>query len=520
MDHELASEVIRFAALTNDVAWSPFNDGTTSPELILPPTSTLPNTNPGPVFVDKNTHTVYGIFAASTTTTNTYAPPFGKMPNIWDAVGAASAAAGLPPGPFTNYPVTKGLIDSPSQAPSPAPVIPASVATFGQHDGNLFPSGAVDSAGNIYVVWTTNAGRYNTVQSNGQPSTTFDVWMAASHDGGQNFYGPFRVSNGVGTCMQPWVAAGDAGRINISWYQSNSVAPPLVNATPALTGGSNNMPPGSTWNVMFAQSLNANSREPVFTVTQASDHVIHTGSISNGGLTGSSDRSLLDFFQVSIGPDGLANIFCADNGSASLHINYMRQSSGPLALTNPTAVTCLPIPPGSAVSRKVHGTAGIGDIPLPLTGPRGVECRTPGQTGTSGVDYKVVFTFVNNITNCGTPGTTGGSVVPGPNANQCTENLTGIPNAQYTTVTLNGVTDTAGNSGPVSAVMGLLIGDVNASGVVTSGDTNLCKAQALQPVTFGPTGNFRNDINASGAITTGDVNIIKQNALNQLPTPP
>jgi hypothetical protein len=57
------------------------------------------------------------------------------------------------------------------------------------------------------------------------------------------------------------------------------------------------------------------------------------------------------------------------------------------------------------------------------------------------------------------------------------------------------------------------VGDVNASGIVTSGDTNLCKAQALQPVTHA---NFRNDINASGAITTGDVNLIKQNALSHL----
>jgi len=44
--------------------------------------------------------------------------------------------------------------------------------------------------------------------------------------------------------------------------------------------------------------------------------------------------------------------------------------------------------------------------------------------------------------------------------------------------------------------------------------TNLCKAQALQPVT---NANFRNDVNASGAITTGDVNLIKQNALHHLP---
>src|SRR5207245_2647185 len=47
----------------------------------------------------------------------------------------------------------------------------------------------------------------------------------------------------------------------------------------------------------------------------------------------------------------------------------------------------------SVVSRKVHGGAGTFDINLPLTGPRGVECRSPGQTGTAGIDYKLVFSF-------------------------------------------------------------------------------------------------------------------------------
>src|SRR5204862_5117883 len=94
-------------------------------------------------------------------------------------------------------------------------------------------------------------------------------------------------------------------------------------------------------------------------------------------------------------------------------------------------------------------------------------------------------------------------------------NLTGVSNAQVITVSLISVTDSAGNfSSAIGAQMGVLIGDVNASGVVTSGDTNLCKAQALQPVT---SANFRRDINASGSITTGDVNIIKQNALSHLP---
>jgi hypothetical protein len=65
--------------------------------------------------------------------------------------------------------------------------------------------------------------------------------------------------------------------VDIVWYQSNNVAPPLL-ADPAspgtLTSGPNAMPAGSEWYVMFAQSLNANSREPVFTVSQASDLIL------------------------------------------------------------------------------------------------------------------------------------------------------------------------------------------------------------------------------------------------------
>jgi hypothetical protein len=38
----------------------------------------------------------------------------------------------------------------------------------------------------------------------------------------------------------------------------------------------------------------------VFTQSVASDHVLHKGTISTGGLLGSADRSLADFFQIAI----------------------------------------------------------------------------------------------------------------------------------------------------------------------------------------------------------------------------
>jgi Carboxypeptidase regulatory-like domain len=183
------------------------------------------------------------------------------------------------------------------------------------------------------------------------------------------------------------------------------------------------------------------------------------------------------------------------------------------------------------VSRMTHGsTTPPFNVSLPLTvgtSPRGVECRSSSSLGAG--NYTLVFTFARNLTSVASAnvtahdptsgtGSVSSSMIDSSDPRNYIVNLTGVSSGQYITVTLNNVVDALGHSGNVvSPQMGVLVGDVNASGVVTSGDTNLCKAQALQTVTAS---NFRNDINASGAITTGDVNIIKQNALSRLPTPP
>jgi hypothetical protein len=394
------------------------------------------------------------------------------------------------------------------------PTAPAGTTTYGNSVGNLWPSGAADSAGNIYAVWSTNSARANTEQNNGAPWTTFDIWLAASHDGGQNFYGPWRVSSGVGTSVFPWIAAGDTGRVDIVWYQSTGVPPPLVAdpASPgALTGGSNNMPANSTWNVMFAQSLNANSREPVFTVSQASDHSNHTGSISNGGLTGSSDRSLLDFFEVAIGPDGLANIAYADNGASALHVSYARQNSGPVALTNPSLVTCVHVDPIPAVSRKTHGSAGTFDVNLPLTGDPGIECRTGGADG----NHQVVVTFPVSVTvsSAGVTSGTGSVSSVTVAGNQIFVNLTGVTNAQTITITLFGVSDGV-NTGNVAVPMSVLLGDTTSSKAVNSSDISQTKAQSG---TAANAANFRTDVTVNGLINSSDISTVKSKSGTALP---
>jgi hypothetical protein len=176
--------------------------------------------------------------------------------------------------------------------------------------------------------------------------------------------------------------------------------------------------------------------------------------------------------------------------------------------------TCFPVL--GIVSRKTHGSAGDFDIDLPLAGSPGIECRSGGGTNS----YTLIYTLDRDVAVAGTATPTQGTATVGtptlgPLANQVTVNLTGVTDIQHLVIRLDEVQDTVGGVlSNLAAHMDVLVGDVNASGIVTSGDTNLCKAQALQPVT---NANFRNDINASGAITTGDVNIIKQNALSHLP---
>jgi hypothetical protein len=169
------------------------------------------------------------------------------------------------------------------------------------------------------------------------------------------------------------------------------------------------------------------------------------------------------------------------------------------------------------VSRKVHGSAGSFDVNLPLTGSRGVECRTGGANG----DHTLVFTFSNPLTSVsGTTLTSGaGSVAPSnidPNdAHNYIVNLTGVTNAQIITVTLNNVTDSAGNFSPaVAGQMGVLLGDVNGSGLVDSGDVFLVRQQTGQAVT---SSNFREDVNASGIIDSGDVFLTRQQTGTSLP---
>jgi len=165
----------------------------------------------------------------------------------------------------------------------------------------------------------------------------------------------------------------------------------------------------------------------------------------------------------------------------------------------------------SAFSRKTHGAAGTFDVPLPLTGNVGVECRSGGPTN----DYQMIINFATSVTveNASVTSGTGSVSSFSVSGSQVTVNLTGVTNIQRITVTLFNVNDGT-HMGNVPVSMGVLVGDVNGNASVNASDVSLTKSRVGQPVSGS---NFREDVNASGTITATDVALVKAKVGTALP---
>lgn len=171
-----------------------------------------------------------------------------------------------------------------------------------------------------------------------------------------------------------------------------------------------------------------------------------------------------------------------------------------------------PIVPESVVSRKTHGAAGTFDIPLPLTGDPGIECRSGGSTN----DYQIVVTFAEPVT-CGAAEITSGTASVSSNttnaAAQVNINLTGVATAQKIIVKLPAV-----HAGDYTAdlfiPMMVVVGDTNGSGQVNAADITQVSMQSGQPLDYA---NFRTDVVANGTVNASDVNFVKSRSGTGLP---
>ncbi len=232
---------------------------------------------------------------------------------------------------------------------SPIQVDDLLVADRDQSVGNVFPILSVDTAGNLYAVWSEGATQ---------------IFMATSTNRGNTWSEPVKVGTAFGTNIMPWIKAGDPGRVAIVWYNSPLKGNPNV--------------PESVWNIYMAQTLNALDPLPRFTNHQVNHTVIHFMEICLRGLgcnlsVPMGDRSFLEFPSIDIDSDGAAVITYNDNTNqaAAPYVMVAKQLNGAslyaavgdLENTDPGTVTLDEPMDGQVVETATMAAAGTHTLP-------------------------------------------------------------------------------------------------------------------------------------------------------------
>ena len=195
------------------------------------------------------------------------------------------AKLGLPVFMFTDYKVYTGPPDA--------------------RNNNIFPALAVDQFGFLYSVWSDNS----------------NIFFTSSSDHGKTWTLAQTINQGatVGKAnVFPWVAADANGHVVVVWLGANRAGDSNDRSImEPCSSGTTCMQQWARWNVYVLETVNGHAAAPTFTQFTASDHVIHSGTVSTGGLGGGANRNLADFFQVALDPQHRANISFADDHVAS-----------------------------------------------------------------------------------------------------------------------------------------------------------------------------------------------------------
>lgn len=193
-----------------------------------------------------------------------------------------------------------------------------------------WPAIAIDSANTIYVVWDTQPRDTNpgdpqngcspTVPNAiGGPSLLANsIMMAYTTDKGATWHGPYTIAHPGTTVIWPWIAAGAAGNVSVTWYQANQVTDPDCDSAALVPGGH-----ATRWTVQVAN---------IFGVPQALGHpiqavnaipsdslhpngVFHVGGVCQGGTTcviTGQDRRLGDYFTNALDGNGCVMVSTGD----------------------------------------------------------------------------------------------------------------------------------------------------------------------------------------------------------------
>jgi hypothetical protein len=192
---------------------------------------------------------------------------------------------------------------------------------------NIFPQLAIDRAGNLYYTWSeTQRGVATDAPAFGGET---DVHYAFSTNGGATWSPPINLTKEHGdSAVFPWMVAGDAGRVDVAFYKSNTGLNPNVAALdengnpcvpllPLISLAPCERPNPSVWNVFFGQSMNALNTGPNFKAVQISAQPNHLGQVCTSGVacTPFGNRSLLDFIAFDVDHLGAAVVAYTDDNN-------------------------------------------------------------------------------------------------------------------------------------------------------------------------------------------------------------
>lgn len=198
-----------------------------------------------------------------------------------------------------------------------------------------------------------------------------NIYLKSSKDKGVTWTDPVQVNDPNGASkvnLFPWMETGPTpGSVGVVWYGTS-------NATNS---------DAAEWKVYFAQSLNADTATPAFEVNEVTEpeHYIHGSNISEGGLTGSANRNLLDYFQISFDPQGAAVVsYTDDHNDFFGNVFVARQISGPSIK-------------GGSLPTQTEGTLTLPGTTATVDASDAFPPRQPGVNGEQVTD------FANDVVN-------------------------------------------------------------------------------------------------------------------------
>jgi hypothetical protein len=191
--------------------------------------------------------------------------------------------------------------------------LPAGGSKFTPHEAvrgtTMFahwPAIAIDSAGAVYLTWDTDdrqAGTSGGCDGVETPAAN-SIMLVSTKDLGKTWSAPMTVAHPGTRVLWPWIAAGDAGKVSVVWYQTEQ-----QDGLPDLDCQTGHI------HAMEASLTGATTTKAQKWIADAAGRVIHIGWVCQGGtlcVATGQDRRLGDYFTNTLDARGCVLIATGD----------------------------------------------------------------------------------------------------------------------------------------------------------------------------------------------------------------